>query len=71
MLVTKGPIALAYWGMSWGLVVLLESLRTAELPVALIILVQQGMSCGVEVPVERLLAVSNHRTRILERRLGS
>jgi hypothetical protein len=36
--------------------VLLESLRTAELLVALITLVQRGMSRGVEVLVERLLA---------------
>ena len=35
---------------------LLESLRTAEPPVALITLVQRGMSRGVEVLVERLLA---------------
>jgi len=33
MLATKGPIAiitLVYRGVSWGLIVLLESLRTAE-----------------------------------------
>jgi hypothetical protein len=35
--------------------VLSESLRTAEPPVALITLVQWGMSYGVEVLVERLL----------------
>jgi hypothetical protein len=34
----------------------LESLRTAEPPVALITLVERGMSCGVEVLVEGLLA---------------
>jgi hypothetical protein len=45
MLATEGPIAiitLVYWDVSWGLVVLLESLRIAEPPVVLITLVQQG-----------------------------
>lgn len=78
MLAIKGQIAiiaLVYRGVSWGLVVLLESLRTAEPLVALITLAQRGMNCGVEVLVERLLAAKgssrNHRTRILEHGLGS
>jgi hypothetical protein len=36
--------------------VLLESLRTAEPTVALITLIQQGISCRVKVLFERLLA---------------
>jgi hypothetical protein len=39
-------IALVYWCVSWGLVVLLESLRTAEPPVALITLVTTERELG-------------------------
>ena len=38
------------------MIVLLESLRTTESTVALITLVQRGMSCRVKVLFERLLA---------------
>ena len=60
MLATKGPIAiltLVYRGVSWGLIVLLESLRTAE--------------PNVRETDGWQRSGRNHRTRILERGLGN
>jgi hypothetical protein len=42
--------------MSWGVVVLLESLRTAKPPVALVTLIQWSVGWGLEVMVESLWA---------------
>jgi len=41
--------------VSWGLAVPLESLRTAEIPVMLVMLVQRSVDWGVEVLVKGLL----------------
>ncbi len=46
-------LALVHWSVSWGIVVLLENLRNAEPPVALVTLVHRSVSWGIQVLLQR------------------